>query len=728
MRSIYKNSSIISNAKLIFKKTNNEHRSMKSMFIKEMPWVVAGNMLRSIRIRQRITVFFLLLSLVPVILVGFVSYYTSSAALQKRISASCTEIMKQLSDKTSNKLLHYEETANELALSKALQDELTRFLSENQSDTADAQTKIIGLLDQKFTTLKYAEYYALLFNSGEIAANRSSKDALRVKNMKQILEQYTRSNKASKGEAAWLFLSWGNDKSTYAFVKPLKHFSTGESIGHIIIVFNKLLVEELYRDIKFAEGQEEIFLVNEAGMIISSKNNSLEVRRPYENEGFIQQIISQAELLNQNKVEKNAVLKNNNALVLSSKINNNSIYGRWYIVSTIPFSYLNTDSVKIRNLVFVMIMVCCMLSIVFALMISSSISEPLNKLLYRMKEARRGDLVLTIEDDKNDELGELVLNFNDMLLSIRTLIEKVILATKNITDGSKVIHSFAGRAYDVTEEIAETIQEVAKGAIVQAGEVSQSVEHMSILSEGINSISKDITEVKLIAKDTKELTEDGFLRVKTLGEKAYEAEQVSERIVDDIHNLHQDMKMVKEIVKAVVTIAEQTNLLALNASIEAARAGAMGRGFTVVAEEIKKLADQSKHFSISITDKIIKMQKKMDTTVETASTGNAVIKEQMQAVKETDLAFRVIHEAMSSVSERISSISESVVYIVSSKTNTSKSLEQIAAVSEETAAVTEEVAATTREQVTLSEQLSSCAAGLNQLADELNLSIARFVI
>lgn len=183
---------------------------------------------------------------------------------------------------------------------------------------------------------------------------------------------------------------------------------------------------------------------------------------------------------------------------------------------------------------------------------------------------------------------------------------------------------------------------------------------------------------------------------------------------------------IEKIIKFIGNISNQTNLLSLNAAIEAARAGESGKGFSVVAENIKKLADQTSEALKSISIVIGNIQKKTEFTVNSAFNTQSIIKQQLEAVAQTDNSFKAILESMNNINSYMDKFSDSVNMILASRQKTLESINNISAVSQETAATVQEVSSTAQEQILGIQDLSNQAKLLNKMAQELNESISIF--
>lgn len=188
------------------------------------------------------------------------------------------------------------------------------------------------------------------------------------------------------------------------------------------------------------------------------------------------------------------------------------------------------------------------------------------------------------------------------------------------------------------------------------------------------------------------------------------------------------MEQIVKITKTISTIADQTNLLSLNASIEAAKAGEAGRGFSVVANEVKKLADQSKESSKEIKFIIDDILQKTSETTKVAHNANKYVEEQMSIVRETDASLKSIYESMEKLMERVDNVSRSIKSALNSKENVLDSISNISAIAQETASIAEEVSATTQEQVASSEELSKLSKNLDEMSKKLSELISVFKV
>ncbi|MCX7709085.1 MAG: methyl-accepting chemotaxis protein [Clostridia bacterium] len=669
--------------------------------------------LRNIKIKYRLIGSFLLISLVPFLIIGSLSYNKSKSAIQSKISTYSAVVMNDI-----GKIVRFNKEAMEgfstdIVFSDLIQDTLAKM---DQMDDYDKQEKMKEL-DRRVSpeALKKKELYeiGIYFNNGE-------KYTYKVGGEKAALvdiEPYKAIAKKNAGKISWDLGSDQNGVPILIMSREIQNArGSAGSIGFMLMAITPEYYSNIFKDTNLGAGTE-IFILNTDGKIVSSRNKALKPGMEYPDKEFVK-------VLSESVKNKQQIFSYKGNMVTYS----NDEKTGWNIVSTVPFSYLNREADDIRKATIIIILACCIIAIVVSYAISKSISTPLGKLVKAMKDTSSGDLTVTIQDNSKDEIGYVAERFNGMIGNMRNLITKVQNASSSVLSCAEEIAATSEKTYKASEEVANTIQEVAKGASSQAEEVSEVVENTNILADGINKVSSDMNRISEVILDTKKLSTEAASVVKLLNRKALETSSVSEHIVQDINNLNSEMKEIKKIVKVIVGIAEQTNLLALNAAIEAARAGSAGKGFSVVAEEVKKLADQSKDASITISNIITDIQKKTEMTVSAANNSNTIILEQMDAVKKTDLAFETIFKTLEGVLGNIKNMEGSVNEMVASKEKTLEKIESISAVSEETAATSEEVSANTQEQTAYSEVLTKLAGDLNDMSRELGNAIAIFKI
>ena len=267
---------------------------------------------------------------------------------------------------------------------------------------------------------------------------------------------------------------------------------------------------------------------------------------------------------------------------------------------------------------------------------------------------------------------------------------------------------------------------LAEGAGSQAEGMANTIKNLDSLAEAIENVEESLIETLGVIDDTEIMAKETKTAIIFLEDKSKDTSNVSGKILINISELNSYLSQIDATAKLLVGISKQTNLLSLNASIEAARAGEAGKGFTIVADEVKKLADQTSNASIKIASIIGVLKEKLFEIIEKVEKSQVVIKNQDNAIQETNFSVSRIISSMDEVTEGIKELIKLVKDIYRLKSETTNSIEGISAVSEETAAITEQVTATTIEQNKDMENLSGAADTLKDMIKKLNSTIEVF--
>lgn len=700
--------------------------------ISELIYSVA-KLFRYSKIRLRLLLFFVLLSTVPLFILGFFTYNKSSSALETKIQSFSSEITAQSAKSIRNLMTSVEANFNEIQNNRDTQLILNKFDQNTSSlqDLLDAQYFSLSSMFS-YNSIEGCMGFSMVSKGTTVLNNLGAQSTDFVDKEKELMEIAAK----GKGKPVWLCMKGANSNETYLIsVIQIVNINSGEPLVTMAAFFDKSFLNNILKDINI-DGSSDLFIVDSNSTIISSKNlDRYPINSKYPNKKIVDQIALETKKLKSSSVDKeaeNKLIKETfqssidgiSYMVCFSHINSTN----WDIVGTIPMNYLKADSRNIRDTMILVGVIIFLLAAIISLFISTSISVPLNRLESLMKEARNGNLNINIKDKYCDEISSLINNFDDMALNIKTLVSKVSVSSQNVLESSEKVNGLSTVFHTTAEQVAESMHQIALGTSEQAENNYKSLEFVKILSDGINKVGSEVKIVSEIIHDTKSLSENALSLFKSLSEKSIQTNSATNDIVENINSLNINMKEIQKIVKFIGNISEQTNLLSLNAAIEAARAGEAGKGFAVVAEQVRKLADQTKEALTTISDVIKNIQEKANFTVISASSTQEIIKQQMNAVSETDNSFKDIFKSLENISNYMVSFESSVSNILESGKKTFEVINNISSVSEETAATVEEVSATTQSQLDGAEEVEDQAKILNELAQELNKSITIFKV
>lgn len=689
--------------------------------------------LRKSRIQARLITSFVILLCVVLLITGIFSYSSSTNTIDKKVKTYSLQVMDQTSVVLANEISSMEEYIMDVGMSSLVQDNLNNYGTEDTYQQITNSRNISSFITTKFSSSDRVEYCCLLKGDdlsliadytttmGKVDTSGISKD-----NLKQF---------------EWVdFQVENRDKkeSHLGIQKSITSMTSGNVAAQMVLIPKPNYLAKSFNDLDIGKDSETdkefpIFVIDSKGNIISSRDTELyplrkttELTKSISNEintDMKKKVDAKMKFEQRKSGNLEMHISGMSSLVTYSQIADNK---QWYVVTVVPYKFLNSEADSLRTRIILIGVLCLLLALVLCIVIARSVSTPLNRLVLTMKKAKSGDLTSSIEDNENDEIGEVCRNYNDMLSNINALISQVRSVSLDVTGAANKIASASNAAYTSSEQVTVTVEQIAKGATDQANEINGSVSHMDKLSQGITYVGDDVAKVTSIANKIKSLNENADQIIKALNVKSMQVSQTTNRVSHNITDLSSSMKEIQKILQIMIGISEQTNLLSLNASIEAARAGEAGKGFAVVANEVKKLAEQSKEFTGNINNIVVSIGNKTSDTVEEVMNSNAVVNEQIMAVNETEEMFKTVFNSMEEVVSNIARTEKSVDNIMKSKERVMESMENISAVAEESAATTEEISASTEQQMASAEELSRYATELNELAAALNAELDKF--
>ncbi len=450
------------------------------------------------------------------------------------------------------------------------------------------------------------------------------------------------------------------------------------------------------------------------------------------------------------------------------------------------------DAHKAQRLLVIITSLSLVISTVFGTFLTKAITKPINALSDRMNslndnclqqlsnglaELKNGNLTLKlcagtqpIDNTSHDELGKMCKVFNSMLGKVKYIVESYdatrmslaevihtvqqnaqsvtttssLLASASADTGSATasIASTAQQVASANGEVARSSQQIAQGSEQLAGTATQAAAAMEKLDSAIASVKSESERQTLAVEEAAQNVEAGISAVERTAETMASIELQVLQSSNAVKDLGEKGQQIGEIVQTIEDIAQQTNLLALNAAIEAARAGEQGKGFAVVADEVRKLAERSALATQEIGMLIGSVRTGVEQAVKAMASSTAKVAEGASQSKETGSALQKIKATTESVSAAVHANQKAVAEMVKGAEKVTMSIATSASVSEENAASAEEMSATT-EEVTASaqtvmasteqasasvQQVSASAQQLNAMAEELNSVVQQFLV
>lgn len=398
------------------------------------------------------------------------------------------------------------------------------------------------------------------------------------------------------------------------------------------------------------------------------------------------------------------------------------------IVALIPEENVLAQTADIKSLTMIMTIIAAAISIILALLITEKMAGTIRYILRKLHKVAAGDLTTHLAPKGRDEfallcsgINETVSNVKDLIVGVNAISTEVEDAALNMADASDTFKETSG-------DIRIAAERIESGAGRLDSNSADCLGQMDTLSTQIKEVGVNADEIEKLTGLTGDTIADGVKSVDGLTESAQATARITGEVISSIKGLEEKSKAIYEIVSSINGIAKQTNLLSLNAGIEAARAGEAGRGFTVVASEIRVLSAQCMTSANQISEIVDEISSKTAEVVAVAEQASEVVDSQVAAVDQTKYSFAKISEQVNNLMDALQVISENVGVMNASKEQTLESIEGISDISSETVACSAEVAQATGTQVAAIDNLDEAAILLKEKAEALVDMLANFII
>jgi len=354
--------------------------------------------------------------------------------------------------------------------------------------------------------------------------------------------------------------------------------------------------------------------------------------------------------------------------------------------------------------------------------------KPLKELAKKMEIVSGGNLNISIEVNRNDEIGSLEKAFKQMLEDLNSIIKEINKDSQQIASTSEEVRINSLVAKESAIEIAKTIEAVAIGG----KNLEQKSAYILNLVEASSKIVKEGSEqAEYTFNDAAAATKVALVGEEVIVETITQLEGVTCKITsatDYIHKLAKRSDEIYSIVKVITDISDRTNLLSLNAAIEAARAGEGGRGFAIVADEVRKLADQTKVSAQEIKKLIEVIQLEIQITVSTMESSLEGVYDQAVMINNSGKTLKVIVNSVTNTEEKARDMQNKFLNLQKENNKVLLEVEEISNIIIENAASAEEIAAGAEEQSASVDEISSEITRLFYLADSLKDTVKRFTL
>ena len=652
-------------------------------------------------LQKRITLYgMIMVGLILIVICGF-SYVHSKNQLTSSINAQMSEIANRESLKIDSWLQLKAQTVENLSFiisNTAQQDIAKEYFTLNKSDKLVSDI-YIGFTDGRFV-------------HGEGSVMPADYDPRKRGWYKDAIQKNSLLFTAPYIDAT-------TKKYCISVVIPLND-AQGNLRG---VIGQDILLDNLSDAIKNIKlnGQGESFIIDSTGIVLAHPDNKLVSKKLSDNNIFkdiTPQILSQ----------KNGLLVYNDGNIDKTMVYHNVPSTNWILVLSVPNDVIYAPLYSLRNIYLLISIITLIVIFLATFTLAKKFTKPIIKLTTHAEKFASGDFSEQVIVSGNDEIATLGNAFNKMGDDLKYLITEVKNTTSHITSTSANMKDNAANTSEVSEQIATTITNMAQDSTHQAEDVQKSADMVTDVNTSVNLITTSLEKSSTTAATVEESVTIGVNAINnqvSLMQKNYTATQ---NVYNTIHDLSQKSEKIGKIVEVITDISGQTNLLALNAAIEAARAGESGRGFSVVAEEVRKLAEQSSSSSQEIEKLITEIQTNTTDAVTEIKHELNIANDLEAAAQTSNNALKEIEESIKIFIAQIQAISKEITQVNTRPNTLSTSISNIASISDNNAAATEELAAAVEEQTASIQTIAQTATQLSNKVTDLENMLNKFKI
>ena len=388
--------------------------------------------------------------------------------------------------------------------------------------------------------------------------------------------------------------------------------------------------------------------------------------------------------------------------------------------------FISDMNTTLSVLAFSVAILTMIIGAVLAIFVARSIVNPIKNLVDHTEQVAQGDLTKTLASETKDEIGRLVTSFSVMQQQLQTTLGHVNETAHHVAGGAETLQQSVSQVTETTNHVSSAIQEIAANTEQVSSDAKQTLAVVSAFTNQINEISKTTTHLTNEAVHASNVAIDGKDSIQKSVEGIDIISQTAKTSLTITEKMNTRAQEVSQITKIISSISDQINLLALNAAIEAARAGEYGKGFAVVSDEIRSLAEQSAKSASSISTLIGEMQNDSNNTVVAITNVVTKIDEESSTIYNAGETFKDISSLINTIKNDIQSVTATIQQMAMSSQQMVDTTNITVNALQVTNNNSQSIAASMQEQSASTEEMLSITVELNDLINHLTQQIRHF--
>lgn len=672
---------------------------------------------RSVGIKLFVILFCTIVLLSSVL--GLTSYYSAKGIITDEVAAASSQAIVQAADKLDFLFTEYEALSRQFAVDAALKADLE---SVNDPGTGTvAKVAAEDRIRRKLDSVKGSDERVL-------SIRLVSRSLVDVESYKATGTVAVRSDENVKGRIAEIEAAKGNpvwfpvrakgffdvySESALTMGRLLRNIQHPEAEYYMLIEIKGKALTDILSNLQIGLAGE-LRILDQAGNIVYGDEEALLGQPSY--------IHALAQSAGEEQSFTSGDEDGTSQLVVYQPLTT----AKWTLLGYAPVSDFTKSADKLLYITLLVVLAAALIALLIGYILVRLIGRPLGKLARLMEEGERGNLQVRTNFKGQDEIGRLGHSFNKMMEQISLLVGQSSTSAAAVLATSEQLVTASGTISAHAREVAAATGEIAQGAASMAAEAEGSNRNVELMGDK----SKRVEEINAVmgtsAGKVIAVSDQGTELMKTLVAQSESTMKMMTLIQENSAKLRESTHLIRSILTPMIAVNKQTNILALNASIEAVRAGAAGRGFIVIADEIRGLANESNQSIASVSSITEEISRHIEETVAAVGEAAPLFREQIASVRESSIIFEGVRGEMEQFIGFISQSSEAISELTLFQQQLGDSMASVSSLVQQTSASTEEVASMSSQQFIVSEELVALSGKLEELAEDLKQSLVSF--
>ncbi|MBR1728048.1 MAG: methyl-accepting chemotaxis protein [Selenomonadaceae bacterium] len=656
-----------------------------------------------------------LLVFLPLFLISFIAFSAISYFL-------CNRELIEGADRTARSI----SGQAAISLEKEMQEKSIRLqeLSTNPAIiSGDHAAKLAALKEVKshtqgFEMIAFADLNGNAFNESDTAMARGDREYF-----KSVMS-------SGKPYMSGPSTSGTSKKMITVMAYPVK--SNGQTIGVVYGTITLDTLSDLAGNFKFME-KGYVYVVDESGICIAYKQipekvGTLDLKKG--GPGLDQRLLDCFSEVIASDQQYSSYYKTSRGSESKAVFTPVHLEGRrWIAIASAPIDEIEAASTTLLKFLIGISLCTMILAVIVITMVSSKLVDPIRQLRDECEVINNGDLRQnSISIDSKDEIGDLAIGFNEMRKTMRNLLQNIRQESEQVAAASEELTASAHQSAQASNQVANSIVAIAGGVTEQSQAAEITNQEAGTIADTANAITEKTNAIASVTHITVKSAEDGRNAIRDVVGHMENISGTMKTIQEATDQLAESSKEINNIVELIFSIAGQTNLLALNAAIEAARAGEAGKGFAVVADEVRKLAEEVESSSRKIADHVSSNGAIMEKALAASTAGTESVTNGMQSVTVADSVFDEIAISIKALASEVDEIAHSISEMATSAGDMRKSMDDIKEISIKNSDEAQTVSAATQQQSASMDEIATASQSLAKLAAELQNAVDKFKV